>query len=196
MFEHLVSISLGRFTKRIDVLPTIQFVYQQCLGTCNAPLRLSHTVQGLGTYNAPLRLATQCKVRWQLRDKNCADWLQCAFDSAAGQCFWLLIVPPVHIGAFFNCRINWSVMQMTPPWYLLIVRKMLELLLQSLNRDRNKVSELCDLWGMKLKASRTTTMIVSRSCTIHQQSPPWTLIGTVLKESSDLDILGATFVTL
>ena len=51
----------------------------------------------------------------------------------------------------------------------------------------------CDLWGMELKASKTKTMIVSRSRTIHPQSTPLTLDGTVLKESADLVILGATF---
>ena len=40
-----------------------------------------------------------------------------------------------------------------------------------------RVSEWCDLWGMKLNASKTKTMIG----------------GTVLKESDDLVILGVTF---
>ena len=46
---------------------------------------------------------------------------------------------------------------------------------------------------MKLNASKTKTMIVSRSCTMHPQSPPLTIDGTVLKESDDLDVLGVTF---
>ena len=36
-------------------------------------------------------------------------------------------------------------------------------------------------------------MIVARSRTMHLQSPPFTIDGTVLKESDDLDILGVTF---
>ena len=40
-----------------------------------------------------------------------------------------------------------------------------------LSRDLVKVSERCDLWGMKLNASKTKTMIVSRSRTMHPQSP-------------------------
>ena len=32
---------------------------------------------------------------------------------------------------------------------------------ESLNRDLVKVREWCDLWGIKLNASKTTTMIVS-----------------------------------
>ena len=43
---------------------------------------------------------------------------------------------------------------------------------ESLIRDRGRVSEWCDLWGMKLNASKTKAMIVSRSCTMHPQSPP------------------------
>ena len=48
------------------------------------------------------------------------------------------------------------------------------------------------LWEIKLNASKTKTMIVSRSRTIHPQSPPLTIGGTVLKESDDLVILGVT----
>ena len=36
-------------------------------------------------------------------------------------------------------------------------------------------------------------MIVSMSHTMHPQSPPLTIAGTVLKESDDLVILGVTF---
>ena len=39
----------------------------------------------------------------------------------------------------------------------------------------------------------TVTMIVSRSRTMHPQSPALTIVGTVLKESDDLVILGVTF---
>ena len=64
---------------------------------------------------------------------------------------------------------------------------------ESLSRDLVKVSEWCDLWGMKLNASKTKTMIVSRSCTKHPQSPALTIGRTELKESDDLVILGVTF---
>ena len=60
-------------------------------------------------------------------------------------------------------------------------------------RDLGRVSEWCDLWGMKLNVSKTKTMIVSRSRTMHPQSPSLTIGGTVLKESDDLVILGVTF---
>ena len=43
---------------------------------------------------------------------------------------------------------------------------------ESLNRDLVRVNVWCDLWGMKLNASKTKTMIVSRSRTMHPQSLP------------------------
>ena len=64
---------------------------------------------------------------------------------------------------------------------------------ESLIRDLGRVSEWCDPWGMKLNASKTKTMIVSRSRTMHPQSPSLPIGGTVLKESDDLVILGVTF---
>ena len=64
---------------------------------------------------------------------------------------------------------------------------------ESMSHDLMKISEWYDLWGMKLNAIKTNTMIVSRSRTMHLHSPALTIGGTVLKESDDLVILGATF---
>ena len=64
----------------------------------------------------------------------------------------------------------------------------------SLIRDLGRISEWCDLWGMQLNASKIKTMIVSRSSTMHPQSPPLTIGGTVLKESDDLVMLGANLI--
>ena len=64
---------------------------------------------------------------------------------------------------------------------------------ESMIRDLGRVSEWCDLCGMKSNVSKTKTMIVSRSRTMHAQSPPLTIGGTVLKESGDFVILGVTF---
>ena len=47
--------------------------------------------------------------------------------------------------------------------------------------------------GDEIECGLTKTMIVSRSRTMHPQSPPLTVGGTVLKEFVDLDILGVTF---
>ena len=50
-----------------------------------------------------------------------------------------------------------------------------------------------DLWGMKLNESKTKTMIVSLSLTMHPQSPQLIIFGTVLKEFDVLVILRVTF---
>ena len=42
---------------------------------------------------------------------------------------------------------------------------------ESLNSDLVSVNAWCDLWWMKLNASETKTMLVSRSCTMHPQPP-------------------------
>ena len=47
--------------------------------------------------------------------------------------------------------------------------------------------------GNDLNASKTKTMIISKSRSVHHQSTPLTLDGTVLKESTDLVILAVTF---
>ena len=46
---------------------------------------------------------------------------------------------------------------------------------------------------MKLNESKTITMIVSRSLTMHPQSPQLTIGESVLKESDQLAIFGVTF---
>ena len=56
---------------------------------------------------------------------------------------------------------------------------------ESLSRDLVKVNEWCYLWEMILNTSKTKTMIVFMSRTMHPQSPALTIGGTVLKESDD-----------
>ena len=45
VFERLLSVRLGRFMECSGVLPTTQFVYWKGLGTCDALLCVSHTLQ-------------------------------------------------------------------------------------------------------------------------------------------------------
>ena len=45
VFEHLVSVRHGLFMERSGVLPTTQYAYRKGLGTCNALLCMSHTLQ-------------------------------------------------------------------------------------------------------------------------------------------------------
>ena len=40
-----MSVRLGRFMERSAVLPTTLFAYQKGLGTCDALLCMSHTLQ-------------------------------------------------------------------------------------------------------------------------------------------------------
>ena len=83
----------------------------------------------------------------------------------------------------------------TPLWWLLFHPSPGERVAvsESMNRDLNRFSVWCDLWGMKLNPSKTKTMIVSRSCTVHPQLTLLTLDETVLKESADLVIFGVMF---
>ena len=64
---------------------------------------------------------------------------------------------------------------------------------ESLIHDLGRASEWCDLWGMKLNASGTGTVMVSGSRALHPQSPLLTIGGAMRKESDDLVILGVTF---
>ena len=45
VLECMVSVRLGRFMECSGVLPTTQFAYQKGLGTCDALLCMSHTLQ-------------------------------------------------------------------------------------------------------------------------------------------------------
>ena len=45
VFERLVAVRLGRFMEDCGVLPTTQFAYRNGLGTCDALLCVSHTLQ-------------------------------------------------------------------------------------------------------------------------------------------------------
>ena len=45
VFERLVSVRLGRFREWSGVLPTTQFAYGKGLGSCDALLYMSHTLQ-------------------------------------------------------------------------------------------------------------------------------------------------------
>ena len=45
VFERLVAVRLGRLMERCGVLPTTQFAYRKGLGTCDALLCVSHTLQ-------------------------------------------------------------------------------------------------------------------------------------------------------
>ena len=64
---------------------------------------------------------------------------------------------------------------------------------KSLTLDLRRVSEWHDLWRIILNGSKTKTIIVSRSRTMHPQSLPLTISGSLLKESDDHDISRVSF---
>ena len=75
-----------------------------------------------------------------------------------------VIVPPVHFGAFLENKLISQSDDST-----LIVRSsgVTATVAESLSSDLVKVSVWCDLWGMNLNVSKTNTMIVFRSRSIH-----------------------------
>ena len=119
------------------VLPTTKFAYQKGLGTCDALLCLSHTLQSalesgqeariiqidfsaafdrvdhqgimykhcsVGIGGSVLSILTQFisnRSQYIMIDCCMCKQLTCV-RSAAGQCFGPIIVPPIHLGAFFH----------------------------------------------------------------------------------------------
>ena len=121
--------------------------------------------------------------------------LQCCIRSAAGQCFGLLLFL-LYTSELFSILENKLIGYADDSTLMAVVPSLGTrgvAAAESLICDLGRVSEWCDLWGMKLNASKTKTMIVLRFCTIHPLSPPLTIGETVLKESDHLVILGVSF---
>ena len=83
----------------------------------------------------------------------------------------IAVVPPVNLGAVFHTEVNlygyaddstFAVVMLSPDNRVAVA--------ESLNPDPSKVSMWCDLLGMKLNASKTLTIIFTRSHTLHNQS--------------------------
>ena len=109
--------------------------------------------------------------------------------------FWTRYCPSCTLRSFFSILNNTLIDYVNDSTFIAVVKSpcLIVTVAESLSRDLIKVSEWCDLWGMKLNASKTKTIIISRSRTMHPQSPALTIGGTVLKDSDDLFILGVTF---
>ena len=225
VFEHLVSVRLGRFMERNGVLPITQFDYRKGLGICDALLCVSHTLQSalesgqearivqidfsaafgrvnhqvilyrlwsVGIGGLVLSILTQfLSNRSQhvmvdgCRSKR-VDISGVPQGSVLGQLLFLLYTSQLF-SILENKLIGYvddsSLMGIVPSPSVRVT------VAESLIRDLGRVSGCfcrCDLWGIKLNASKTKTMIVSRSSTMHPQSPPLTIVGTVLKESDDV----------
>ena len=149
VFERLASVRPLLFIECSGVLPTTQFAYRKGLGTCDSLLSLSHTLQ------SALERGQEARV------------VQIDFSAAFDR-----VNPLGILNMLCSVGIGGSLMAVVPsPGFRVAVA-------QSLIRDLGRVSELCDLWGMKLNASKTKTMIVSRSRTMHPQLPPLTPLAS------------------
>ena len=125
-----MSVRLGRFMERSGMLPTTQFAYRKNLGTCDALLCLSNTLQSELESGQEARIVKIDSVQILIGSTNrafsinSALWVLTQFlsnrsqhvmvdgcrsklvnfciRSAAGQCFGPVIVHPVHFGAFLH----------------------------------------------------------------------------------------------
>ena len=92
--------------------------------------------------------------------------------------FWAWYYSSYTFRSFFSFwRISWSVMSMTPLISVVPSPGIRVTVADSLSRDLVKVSKWCDLWGIKLNASKTKTIIVSRSRTMYPQPPALTILA-------------------
>ena len=103
------------------------------------------------------------------------NWLT-SVESATGQRFGPVVVSPLHLGAFFILENELIDYANASTWIAFVPSPDIRVIVaESLSNGFVKVSEQCDIWGMKLNTSKTKTMIVSRSPTIHPQSPALTI---------------------
>ena len=198
VFERLVLVRLERFMERSGVLPTTQFAYQKGLGTCDALLCLSHTLQSalesgqearivqidfsaaFERVKHPSILNKLCSVgiggsvlltltqflsnrSQQVMVDGCRSKLVNVVSgvlqsSVLGPLLFLLYTLELF-SIFENKLIGYAddstLMAVVPPVGIRVA------VAESLIRDLGRVSEWCDLWEMKLNASKTKTMIVS-----------------------------------
>ena len=136
------------------VLPTTQFAYRKGLGTCDALLCVSHTLQSA--------LESRQEARIVQID------FSAAFDRVNHQEFSILYrLSSVGIGGSVLSVLTQFLSNRSQ--YVLVDGCRSKLVNESLNRDLVRVNAWCELWGMKLNASKTKTMIVSRSRTMNPQ---------------------------
>ena len=215
------------------VLPTTQFAYRKGLGTCDALLCVSHTLHSALESGQETRIVQiDFSAAIERVNHQGIDYRLCSVGIGASVLSILtqfLSNRSEHV--MVDCCRSKLVDVVSgepqgsvvgPLLFLLYTSELFSILgnkligyaddstlmavevAESLIRDLGRVSEWCDLWEMKLNVSKTKTMIGSRSRTMHPQSPPLTIGGTVhywrncpinyLRNCLDnLVILGVTF---
>ena len=185
-----MSVPLGRFMERSGVLPTIQFAHRKGLGTCDALLCVSHTLQSALESGQEARIVQiDSSAAFDRVNHPGILYKLCSVDIGGSVLSILAQFPSNRSQQVMvdGCRSKLvNVVSGVPQGSVVQSPGIRVAVAESLTRDLGQVGEWCDLWGMKLNASKTNTMIVSKS-------PPLTIGGAVLKEPDDLVILGVTF---
>ena len=212
VFESLVSVHLGLFIERSGVLPTTQFAYRNGIGTCDALLCVSHTLQSaldsgkearivkidssaafdrvyhqgilyklrsVGIIGSVLSILTQFlsnQLQDGFRSKLVNVVSRMPQGSVSGQLLFIQYTSEIFSileNKLLSYADDSTLMAAVPSPGIRVT------VAESLIHDRGRVSEWCDVWGMKPNVSKTKTMIVSRSRTMHPQSASLTIGGTV-----------------
>ena len=203
MFERLVSVRLIRFVELSGVLPTTQFAYRKGLGTCDALLYVSHTLQSSlesgqearivqidfsaafdtvnylgilyklfsvgigGSVLSILTLFLSNRSQHVMVDGYRSKLVNVVSGVPQGSvlCQLLFLLYTLELFSYLENKLigyadNSTLMAVVPSTGVRVA------VAESMIRDLGRVNEWCDLWGMILNASKTKTMIVSRSRTI------------------------------
>ena len=151
---------------------------------------IGSTISELSLSSVPWILEVLCCLYWHIFyqiDHITLFWtvvkVNCyrCVSSAARKCFGPIIISPVHHFSTLENKLpgyaDDSILMAVVPCPGVRVA-----LADSMICDHGRVREWCNIWGTKLNASKIKTMIVSRSRTMHPQSPPLTIGGTGIKE--------------
>ena len=209
VFEHLVAVGIGRFMEHYGVLPTTQFAYRKGLGTRDALLCVSHTLQSALESGQEARIVQMTSALLLIGSTIREFSISLALWVLGALCCLHVLTQFLFNRSQYvlvdGCRskvvnVVSGVPQgsvLGPLLFLLCTSELFSILenkligyaddstliavvpspgvrvtvAESLNRDLVRVNAWCDLRGMKLNASKTKTMIVSRSRTMHPQSP-------------------------
>ena len=172
------------------VLPTTQFAYRKGQGTCYALLCMFHTLQSALESGQAARIvqidfsAAFDKVNHLgILYKLCSvgiggSVLSILTQFLSNRLQQVMVLGPLlflmYTSELFSILENKRIGYADDSTFMVVVPSpgVRVAVAESLIRNLGRVSEWCNLWWMKLNASKTKTMIVSRSRTMHPQSPP------------------------